>query len=229
MSRATATLPLVHCLIMARLVIGVDVGDNYTDAVILKKKELISEVKRLTTNDRTSGILSVIEGVIEELIRTSCKGDYSSQEDVINYTKRINIGTTHFENALVEQQNLEKVGVLRLCGSASLALPPFTDFPEQLKQKVYGGYALLQGGFEYTKQEISSIDKEEILQKVNDMWNVSGIRNFVVCGIFSPLDHSQEDTAAKIIRNVYADASITVSHLVSLFHKLVSQYVLYNY
>ena len=49
----------------------------------------------------------------------------------------------------------------------------------------------------------------------------------LLSGIFSPLDHSQEDTAAKIIRNVYPDGSITVSHLVSLFHKLVSQYVLY--
>jgi len=207
---------------MATLIIGVTVGDNYIDAVTVEGKELISKAKHQTTDGHLSAVQSAVKSVVEN--SASSKYHYSSQEDVINCTKRINIGTTQFESALrgarragaLEATKLQKVGVLRLCGSASLSLPPFTDFPEQLKYNVYGGYALVQGGFEFTQQEISTVNREQLLHKVSEMWSVSGTRNFVICGIFSPLDDSQENEAAEIIRSVYPNASVTVSNMVSL-------------
>ena len=117
-------------------------------------------------------------------------------------------------NALLERNGLSKVGVIRLCGSATRALPPI-NHPEHLQQKINGGYGLVHGGFECTKKEISSVIDKEITQKAEELWSKSGVRNFVVSGVFSPLDQSQECQAASIIRNVYPDASITESHLVS--------------
>ena len=194
------------------LVIGVDVGGTNTDAVLLKGHQVLAQVKHPTTNDRTSGVRSAIEKVINNFV--SQNKHFSTRKDVINCTLRVNIGTTHFVNALIERKNLQKVGVVRLCGSASVALSPFTDFPDYLKQEVYGGYKLLDGGFECTRQEIASINKEQIAQAVQELYTL-GVRNFVVCGVFSPLIHSQENEAAEIIRSVYPNVSITQSHSVS--------------
>ena len=195
------------------LVVGVDVGGTNTDAVILKGCQVLAQVKHSTTTDRTSGVRSAIEKVIDGFVRQN--NDFPTRKDVISYTLRVNIGTTHFVNALIERKNLMKVGVVRLCGSASVALPPFTDFPEYLKQEVFGGYKLVDGGFECTRQEIASISKEQIVVAVQDLYD-SGVRCFVVCGIFSPLVHRQESEVAEIIRSVYPDVSITQSHVVSI-------------
>ena len=47
---------------------------------------------------------------------------------------RVNIGTTHFVNAVIQRQHLTPVAVVRLCGTATKSLKPFVDFPEDLKQ-----------------------------------------------------------------------------------------------
>lgn len=39
------------------------------------------------------------------------------------------LGTTHFMNALIRHADLAQVAVLRLCGPATRALPPFCDMP----------------------------------------------------------------------------------------------------
>ena len=48
--------------------------------------------------------------------------------------RQVNIGTTHFVNAAIQRQNLTPVAVLRLCGTASWALEPCIDFPDDLKE-----------------------------------------------------------------------------------------------
>ena len=199
---------------MDKLVVGVDVGGTNTDAVILKGNEVIASVKHPTTPDRTTGVRNAIANVIENLVQSQSQSGYKTRDDVIKYIKRVNIGTTHFVNALIERKKLQKVGVVRLCGPASRALPPFTDFPEDLRRVLDGGYALVQGGYECTRKEISSIDKQEIVQNAQQLWS-NGVRNFVISGIFSPLVHYHETQASEIIRKAFPDVSITLSHSVS--------------
>ena len=201
---------------MAKLIVGVDVGGTNTDAVILRGHEVIANVKHPTTADRTTGVRSAIENVIENLVQSQSQSEYKSRVDVINCVRRVNIGTTHFVNALIERKNLQKVGVLRLCGSATRALPPFVDFPENLRAEVDGGYALVEGGYECTRKEIASISQEEIIQKVQQFWT-NGVRNFVICGVFSPLVHYHEIQASEMILNAFPGVSITLSHSVSIF------------
>jgi hypothetical protein len=55
------------------------------------------------------------------------------------------LGTTQFVNAVIEQKHLCKVLVVRLCGTATGALPPFTGMPRQLTQHVSAGYLLASG------------------------------------------------------------------------------------
>ena len=195
---------------MARLTIGVHIGGTTgtTNAVILQGRELIAKAKHPTReNNVPEEVRSIIENVTNKTQLT--------RNDVIKRTGRITVGVSRFMNALLKRNGLSKVGVIRLCGSATRALPPFIDHPEHLQQKINGGYGLVHGGFECTKKEISSVIDKEITQKAEELWSKSGVRNFVVSGVFSPLDQSQECQAASIIRNVYPDASITESHLVS--------------
>lgn len=201
---------------MAKLVVGVDVGGTNTDAVILNGYEVIANVKHPTTPDRTIGVQEAIKNVIANLIQQS---EYTSKADVIKCIKRVNIGTTHFVNALIERKNLKKVGVIRLCGSASRALPPFTDFPEDLRREIDGGCALVQGGHECTRKEIASISQKEIVQEAQQFWT-NGVRNIVISGVFSPLINDHESKAAEMIMQALPDASITLSYCVSLYQFL---------
>jgi N-methylhydantoinase A/oxoprolinase/acetone carboxylase beta subunit len=55
------------------------------------------------------------------------------------------LGTTQFVNALVQQRDLAKVLVVRLCGPATIAMPPFIDFPHPLIKTISAGYILANG------------------------------------------------------------------------------------
>ena len=55
------------------------------------------------------------------------------------------LGTTHFINALIRQHELAHVAVLRLCGPATRALPPFCDMPAELIAAIGQQYYMLPG------------------------------------------------------------------------------------
>lgn len=55
------------------------------------------------------------------------------------------LGTTHFINALIRQNGLVHVAVLRLCGPATRALPPFCDMPAELIAVLGQQYYMLPG------------------------------------------------------------------------------------
>ena len=189
--------------------------------MILQGRELIAKAKHPATrkNSTPEEFRPIIENVIDNFVTSTSTTRVANKprrtrNDVINCTGRITVGVSHLLNALLECKGLSRVGVIRLCGSATRALPPFIDHPGHL-QKINGGFGLAHGGFECTRKEISSIIDKEIAQTAEELWNKSGVRNFVVSGVFSPLDQSQELQAASVIRNVYPDASVTESHLVS--------------
>lgn len=139
---------------------------------------------------------------------------------------RVSIGTTHFTNAVVErdEQNLSRVAVIRLCGSSTRSLPPFVDIPEDLCRLLYGDAFLVEGGLEYNRQKISRVNEDEIRECVRRCLSQEPpVKNFVICGVFSPCDDprdNQETRVASIVtdecrqRNV--ECSYTLSHEVCL-------------
>ena len=73
--------------------------------------------------------------------------DGSLRATILKSAARVSIGTTHFVNAVVERASdkLAPIAAIRLCGPASRSLPPFADFPSNLKQLfvwtcVHGGW-----------------------------------------------------------------------------------------
>lgn len=122
-------------------------GGTNTDAVLVRINEDITaqeigyravqaSSKTPTTSDITSGIQDVIKAVIKDV----------SKDNILS----VNIGTTHFINAVVsaDTTKLSRVAVLRLCGPFTQEIPPFSDFPTQLSSILNGYIGYLKGGIE---------------------------------------------------------------------------------
>lgn len=147
-------------MVSMTLTIGVDVGGTNTDAIILKQSEVICAAKTPTTEDITSGLETAITQTINNL-----PSEYN-----IHQVQRVNIGTTHFVNALVQRKDVVPVAVLRLCGPASRSAPPFIDFPDDLRRVIAGPYYFLNGGYEYDGAAvISEVDDEEVKSAVKEI------------------------------------------------------------
>ncbi|XP_067651773.1 uncharacterized protein [Haliotis asinina] len=184
------------------VVVGVDVGGTNTDAVVLSQgSKVIASVKESTSADVTSGVRSAVHAVLQQAT------DKGHRVAVV----QVNIGTTHFVNAVVEGRGLARVSVIRLCGTASLALPPFSDFPLDLKDAICDSVHLLDGGYRFDGKEIDPVDEKQITDALYQI-KVKNIRNIVVSGIFSPVKSDQEEAVLKIITKKYPEASVTLSH-----------------
>ena len=198
----------------APYVVGVDVGGTNTDAVILVGKKVLSSCKRPTTADKTQGVVDAIQGALDAL-------QSSSRDTVIQSTSRVSIGTTHFVNAVVERarDKLSPVAAIRLCGPASRSLPPFVDFPFDLKKLLCGRVYMVEGGLECSGREISPVNQEELKRIAAELLAMTPpLKNVVITGVFSPLDAvegGQEREAAAILRTVSPDFSCTLSSGVS--------------
>lgn len=198
-------------------VIGVDVGGTNTDAVILCGKTVVGAAKRPTEEDKTRGVFNAIRAALDDGLN-----DDLAKKSVIQNVSRVCIGTTHFVNAVVsrDRSRLARVAVVRLCGSASRYLPPFSDFPEDLRNILCGGVYMVDGGFEYDLRSIAELDEEELRRVAEEISNSNPpIRNVVICGIFSPHDdpagsNNQERRAAQIITSKYPGITCTLSHQV---------------
>ena len=192
---------------MSCFVIGVDVGGTNTDAVILKDREVISSFKHPTTPDPIHGIVNAIQG---------CLNHTKDDPEIVkaNLT-RVCIGTTHFVNAVVERSrdNLVPVAVVRLCGPASLAVPPFADFPRDLKSLIKSKVYMVSGGLEYNGKNISTLKQDEIKDIAKELLSAKpSIKHVVVSGVFSPLDNpdkNQEKIVADTLLSVSKEFSIT--------------------
>ncbi|XP_019642503.1 PREDICTED: uncharacterized protein LOC109483812 [Branchiostoma belcheri] len=189
---------------MALYSIGVDVGGTNTDAVVLQGDQVVCWSKQVTTRDVTTGVARAVREVLVQLKDKNWQGTIS----------RVNIGTTHFVNALVQRRDLVPVSVVRLCGTASRALPPFCDFPLDLKKVVCGSYHLVNGGLQFDGQEISSLDEEELRTCIRTIRKEGG-RNVVIAGVFSPVaPQKQEEKVAELFRAEFPEVSLTLSHKV---------------
>lgn len=141
--------------------IGIDVGGTNTDAIALYDGKVIAKSKTPTTPSITIGVKNALRSVLKHI-------DENFKDRNVCIC-RVNIGTTHFLNAVLQRKNLAAVTVVRLCGPASKGLPPFCDFPEDLRTVISRGYYLIDGGYEFNGEEIEAVDSDEVLQVITQM------------------------------------------------------------
>jgi N-methylhydantoinase A/oxoprolinase/acetone carboxylase beta subunit len=181
--------------------IGVDVGGTNTDAVLIEGRRVVASTKRPTSPDVSAGVASAIAGVLAEAGVTA------------DAVQAVMIGTTHFTNALVERDRLDRVGIIRLASPSGEALPPLTGWPEALARQIEGATYLLPGGYEVDGREISPLDEAKVRAAARDC-RVRGIGSIAISSAFAPINSAMEDRAAAIIADEHPGASISLSHSV---------------
>ena len=114
-------------------VIDVDVGGTNTHMVILKMPNL-----EIICKSFVSTTVDIKTGVYNCLVKLFKEQELKEEKVEIKDIATIRIGTTAFLNAVVQRSDyLNKVYVLRLCCVSTRALPPFVDFPEDLKYQIF--------------------------------------------------------------------------------------------
>ncbi|CAI6097389.1 unnamed protein product [Clonostachys chloroleuca] len=200
----------------AKYRIGVDVGGTNTDAVLisLDPVSILASHKAPTTADITTGITNAVQAVID-----SYGAHPSSIACVI-------IGTTHFLNAVIQRSvALKPVSVVRLCGGPEQGfgrdLPPFVDFPPDLRAKIESRSCFCHGGYQISGEEISPLDESEIRDAAKQLAEAQS-SNIVISGMYAPMNATQEIQAKKIMLGIlkqtgghHSKIRITMSHEIS--------------
>jgi N-methylhydantoinase A/oxoprolinase/acetone carboxylase beta subunit len=179
--------------------IGIDVGGTNTDAVLLRGSDVVAATKRPTTPDVGDGVIAALRAVLEQSAVPAAA------------VQAVMIGTTHFVNAVVQRRDLTPVAALRVSLPAAARIPPFADWPADLRALVRGQVHMVQGGHEVDGRPIMPIDHAAIRDAARAMRR-DGVVSVGITAAFSPLTAEAEDTAAAIVRDEYPDIAITLSH-----------------
>lgn len=194
---------------MSNYIIGVDVGGTNTDSVLLDSAELTGPSQGVLAWDKSPSTRDVSVGIVSAIQALFLQRKDIKPIDI----KSVTIGTTHFINAVIEQDanKLARVAVLRLCGPYSRSNPPCCDFPKSLANLIDPYIAYLDGGFKIDGELVKPINEKQILDHATRIKEL-GITSVVVNGNFSPLNNSQELLAKKILQTVIPHADIVLSH-----------------
>ncbi len=179
--------------------IGIDVGGTNTDAVLMEGRTVLGWAKSPTTRDVSSGISNVLTALLEQT------------KVAPSAISAVMLGTTHFTNAVVERKSLSRTAVVRIGLPATAALPPFVDWPDDLREAIGGVSYLVHGGYEFDGRPISALKPEEIrdaARKIGD----AGIDCVAVSSVFSPVNPDQEKRAAEIIAEEIPGVHVSLSH-----------------
>ncbi|CAK1357459.1 hypothetical protein CB0940_07806 [Cercospora beticola] len=190
--------------------IGVDVGGTNTDAVAIDPSQqytptrgVLAHHKTPTTPDVTSGIEKAVRNVLTE--------SELPPERIVSVT----VGTTHFINAVVEQdaRRLRRVAIIRISKSFLREVPPFSEFPPGLTSIIKGYVGYVDGGLHIDGSEEAPVDEQQVVERCREIKNL-GLSAVVVVGTFSPIDEHfrQEDRVRDIVLQEMPHADVVASH-----------------
>lgn len=183
----------------SRLRLGIDVGGTNTDAVLMAGDRVVAWHKATTGERITDAIVAAARAVLQQ-------GGAAPEQ-----IHAVMLGTTQFTNAVIERRRLTQVAVLRLAAPATTAVPPMSDWPEDLCAVVGQHTYLARGGLEFDGRPISALDEAELSAVAKDIRGL-GINAVAITSVFSPLDAEMEHRAEAILRQELPDAAITLSH-----------------
>ena len=179
--------------------IGIDVGGTNTDAVIMLDDAVLAATKQPTSEDVTTGVQQALKAVLAE--------SGIADHDI----KAVMIGTTHFTNAVVERKHLTRTAVIRVCLPATLSVPPFIDWPDDILKLVDGGRYLVKGGFEFDGRMINPLDEAEIVRIAGEL-KEKGIQAVAVNCVFSPVNDSSEQRVKQLIHEIHPECDVVLSN-----------------
>ncbi|MGC9530216.1 MAG: hydantoinase/oxoprolinase N-terminal domain-containing protein [Candidatus Bipolaricaulaceae bacterium] len=184
--------------------VGFDVGGTFTDGVLMRGREVVAKAKALTTEDVTGGIVNALDTLLEQTA--------VDRSDIA----MVSLGTTHTTNAIIERRNLNRVAIFRLGAPATLAIPPLTGWPEDLRTAIGGPefVHIVRGGSEYDGRDIVPLDEAAVGQACRRL--KGKVDAVAITGVFSPIIPTHEQRAADIVRQELGDdVHITLSHRIA--------------
>ena len=170
------------------MIVGLDMGGTHIDGVIIKDKQVINTIKKLTNKE---DLFHTIWTTLEELLR-----DYDKSQ-----IKRINLSTTVSTNAIVEDK-ISPVGMIIQAG------PGINNDFSACK----GQIATISGYVDHRGIVVEDLDMVEILRAIN-LFNDRGIRSTAVVSKFSTRNPHNE-LSIKEILEVDFD-TVTMGHRMS--------------
>jgi len=186
--------------------IGIDIGGTNTDAVLVSRKAgqstptIISAHKTATTQQIGQGI----ENVVSQLLEQS-----SVNRDEIG---DVYVGTTHATNAILQNQGLYRVGVIRLAGHRPQTIPPCYKWPQLLIKSIIAKTMTISGGFECHGAPITPLDKNEARNAIEELL-AAGAESIALIGVFSPMNGEQESAVADLVYEMtQGQIPVTMSH-----------------
>ncbi|SMQ55514.1 unnamed protein product [Zymoseptoria tritici ST99CH_3D7] len=193
--------------------IGVDVGGTNTDAVAIDTSQqsspsrgVLAHHKTPTTPDVTAGIEAAVRSVLakSKLPATAIAS--------------VTVGTTHFINAVIEQdaRRLRRVAIIRLSKSFLREVPPFSEFPSGLTSIIRGYVGYVDGGLHIDGSEEAPLVESQVIDRCKEI-KALGLTAIVIVGSFSPIDECfhQEDRVKAIVLREIPGADVVVSHEVA--------------
>lgn len=177
--------------------IGIDVGGTNTDAVALDEADrVVAKAKRPTSPDVTEGLRAALDAVLAELPDP-------------RLVARVMLGTTHATNAILERRALGRVAVLRLGAPATTSVPPLSEWPDDLREVVAAGTAVIRGGHFVDGREIAPLDLDAVRRFLNEGERADAV---AITGVFSPADADHENRVAEVVRSELGDVPVSLSH-----------------
>jgi N-methylhydantoinase A/oxoprolinase/acetone carboxylase beta subunit len=179
--------------------LGIDVGGTNTDAVVLDAHgHVLAKAKSPTTTDVVTGIAQAIDlvlasGVPAQAIRSAM------------------LGTTQCINAILQREHLGRVGIVRLGAPATLAIPPLTDWPQDLRSHIARASYIVAGGHEFDGREISPLDEARLRTIGQEL--AGQVDAIAVSAVFSPVNPEHESRAAAILHEAIGEhLPLSLSH-----------------
>ncbi|KAK4895255.1 hypothetical protein LTR27_006598 [Elasticomyces elasticus] len=193
--------------------IGIDVGGTNTDAVAIDPSQqqhssrgVLAHFKTPTTPDVTAGIETAVRSILQK------------SSIAVDRIASVTVGTTHFINAVLEQdaRRLQRVAILRLSKSFLREVAPFSDWPSGLTSIIKGYVGYCDGGLHIDGSEEAPIVESQIIERCAEIKKL-GLTAVVVVGAFSPIDEvfRQEDRVKEIVLREMPGADVVVSHEVA--------------
>lgn len=177
--------------------IGIDVGGTNTDAVAIDEADrVVAKAKRPTSPDVTEGLRAALDAVLAELPDP-------------RLVARVMLGTTHATNAILERRALGRVAVLRLGAPATTSVPPLSEWPDDLRETVAAGTAVIRGGHFVDGREIAPLDLDAVKRFLNEEVRADAV---AITGVFSPADADHENRVAEVVRSELGDVPVSLSH-----------------
>jgi N-methylhydantoinase A/oxoprolinase/acetone carboxylase beta subunit len=178
--------------------LGIDVGGTNTDAVILSPEaRVIAKVKRPVTEDVVTSIRAAVSDVV------AASG--LSRADITHAM----LGTTQVTNAIIERRRLNRVALVRIGAPATLAIPPLTSWPADLRRAVEHASIVVRGGFEFDGRPIAPLDLDAVAAFVATVR--PAVSALAVSSVFSPVNADHERRVRDLVEREFGDLPVSLS------------------